>query len=56
MKRWLIAAPLVAVLLGGCYQSDNDRLDKVNVEGTTCVVVRNGAGRVKYIDCDWTER
>lgn len=36
-------------LAGAC----GDRLERKDVEGVDCVVVKNGAGRAQFVDCDW---
>lgn len=51
--RYLWLVPLALLVLVGCRQSDNERLDRKVVKGVECIVVRDGMGRAKAIDCDW---
>lgn len=54
MKKALLAVLAAGVLAtAGCAQADHERLDKVEVDGTSCVAVRDGLGRVRFVSCDW---
>ena len=52
MKK-LLAGIFVLLFLSGC--SDNSRTDLEEIEGVECVVVRDGFGRIKFVDCNWEE-
>lgn len=58
MKRVMVVAVLIGVLSTGCglRTTDDERLDRVMVDGQECVVVRNGLGRVEAVDCNWNHR
>ncbi len=57
VKR-VVAGALLLLALSGCgiRTSDDERLDRVTVDGQECVVIRNGYGRVIALDCDWSDR
>lgn len=42
------------VILSACGQSDDDRLDRRDIEGVDCIVVEDGFGRPIRTDCDWS--
>lgn len=52
----LAAALLAVLMLAGCGQSDDDRSDLIDVDGVPCVAVRDGLGRIRFVDCDWGDR
>lgn len=51
MRRALLT--LVALLALSACTSDDDRTDIIDVDGVRCAVVRNGVGKIEFIDCDW---
>ena len=52
--RRMIIPILALTILVGCRQSDSERLDRKQVEGQDCIIVRDGMGRAGAIDCDWS--
>jgi hypothetical protein len=55
VKRLLAALVFVAAATPalGCT-SDDDRTDRIDIEGVDCIVVRNGFGRIQRTDCNWS--
>jgi hypothetical protein len=43
---------VMAMIIVGCT-SDEDRIDRINVEGVDCIVTRNSLGKITFADCDW---
>jgi len=51
VRFWYMVIAII-VGLGGC-SSDGRRTDRIKVDGVDCIAVRDGFGRIKFVDCDW---